>query len=229
MSRPLICLAIMAVLNLTLQAHAGIISKGVFTGQYSETWESFDNFTVGPDAINYLASTTAILGGIAEIVNPTMVIYEATDPAGFGLVDSGDFAQVSDGIKGMGVNNSPFFPDVNTLTRINFSTPIYAFEGETGYWAPNPAPIEVRFFDLANNLLGIETFFYSRNQQFDGVLEWHGWQSTEAIGAIEYIGSYVVNDGLQVSTVPEPSSLCIVCTLIASGLFLRKRRMDQIA
>lgn len=231
MSRALICFALMTVLNLTLPTHAGIFSTGVFTGQYSETWESFDNFG-NYNAISYLPSNTAILGGIAKIVHPKMVIYEEADPVGYGLGSSGDYAQVSDGIKGMGLDNSQFAPNVDTTARINFLTPIFAFGGywggETGQWAPDPAPIEVKFFDLSNNLIGTDTFFYTRSLQFDGQLEWHGWQSTEAIGAIEYTGSFVVNDGLQANTVPEPNSLCILGALLATQLLRRKNLVKTL-
>lgn len=227
MLRAMICFAFLAVLNLTLTTHAGIMPTGVFTGQYSETWESFDNFG-NYNAISYLPSNTTILGGIAQIVHPRMVIYEEADPVGYGLVTSGDFAQVSDGIRGMGTDNSQFFPNIDTTARINFLTPVIAFGGywggETGQWAPDPAPIEVRFYDVSNNLIGSDTFFYTRSQQFDGLLEWHGWQSTVAIGAIEYTGSFVVNDGLQANTVPEPSSVCVLGALLASHLLRRRKR-----
>ncbi|MDX1925848.1 MAG: hypothetical protein SFV81_04985 [Pirellulaceae bacterium] len=92
--------------------------------------------------------------------------------------------------------NSQFFPNVDATARINFLTPVIAFGGywggETGQWAPDPAPLEVRIYDVSNNLIGSDNFFYTRSLRsmvyFNGMAG-NGWQSTVAIGAIEYTGT----------------------------------------
>src|SRR3989442_2215586 len=72
-----------------------------FTGDLNETWESFPNYTVGPNSVDYLPNPTTIMGVGAKISNPKMAVYEP-GVADFGLGSSG-FAKASDGVKGMGL------------------------------------------------------------------------------------------------------------------------------
>jgi len=175
-------------------------------GNLTETWEAFPNYTTGP--FN-LTDPTTIMGSWASISNPNMLIYEA-GVADFGIGDSG-LAQVSDGAKGMGINN---FAETTAITFTNPVPNFGAFWGAaTGQGFPSPATVTVSFFDVLNQPLGTEQFTYVRPG--DGALEWHGWASTVGIAALTYTGDYVVTDGLQANAVvPEPGTL----TLTGLGL-----------
>ena len=170
-------------------------------GNLTETWESFPNYNTGP--FN-LTDPTSIMDGGASISNSNMVVYEP-GVADFGLGDSG-LAQVSDGAKGMGIDNSA------ETTTITFTTPVPnfgAFWGAaTGAGLSSPATVTVSFFDVFSLPIGTEQFTYVRPG--DGALEWHGWASTVGIAQLTYTGDFVVNDGLQAdAVVPEPGTLAL--------------------
>jgi hypothetical protein len=58
--------------------------------------------------------------------------------------------------------------------------------------------VTVSFFDASDDLLGSDSFDYSRASTRDGVLEWHGWESTGGgIKKVTISGDYVAMDGLQ--------------------------------
>ncbi len=141
-----------------------------------------------------------------------MAVYEP-GVSDFGLAGNGT-ATVSDGVKGMGLDNY-----AQTAT-ISFLNPIYDFGA---YWGNAFSTVELSFSDGST-----ESFSYSRPG--DGVLEWHGWNSTVGISSVSYTGDYVVIDGLQANTVvPEPSTyIAGAMLLIPVGLqglrTLRNRR-----
>lgn len=213
----LVVTALTLLSSLTLPAGAQVTSTGPFTGSASETWESFPNYQSNPSF--YQTDPTAIFGGAATISNDYMAVYQPSAGASFGLGSSGP-AQVSDGTKGMGVDRG------EQTTTIQFASPVSAFGG---YWGAatfgSGTTVTVSFFDVFASLIDTQTFNYSRDGFGDGLLEWHGWNSTTGIGAITYSGDYVVNDGLQinaanVSAVPEPSSMAL---LLMGGLPLAKK------
>ena len=156
-------------------------------GSLTETWESFPNYFDNPSF--YLTDPTTIMGGGASISSPVMAVYEPGVGIDFSLGNSG-YAQVSDGAKGMGINN---FAETTTITFTNPVPNFGAFWGAaTGedFFLPSPATVTVSFFDLGNNSIGTEQFTYVRPG--DGALEWHGWVSTVGIAALTYTGDYVV-------------------------------------
>jgi hypothetical protein len=198
-------------------AMAGVTPIGPFTGDLTETWESFDNYLVDPDF--YRDDPTTIMGGGASISNPVMAIYEP-GVAVFGLGSSG-LADVSDGKKGMGLDE---FASTATIT---FTTPMSAFGA---YWGAatfdddDEAIVSVDFYDEFGGLIDSVTFAYAHQDSGDGALDWHGWLSDTPIASIVYSGDFVVNDGLQANfgggAVPAPGA----ALLGLIGLALAKRR-----
>ena len=175
--------------NLVLGGGLGEIDP--FAGDFSETWEAFQNYNDNPNV--FLDDPTSIMDGMASIANDAMLVYEP-GVANFGLGSSGP-AQVSDGVKGMGLNAGP------STAVITFATEIFSFGA---YWGaatrsgfPDPAVITVAFYTPGGGLIGEVEFQYSHSDSGDGVLDWHGWSSGAAIGRIEYTGDFVVIDGLQ--------------------------------
>jgi hypothetical protein len=222
------CLALLALtLIVAAPANAQLSPIAPFVGTASETWESFPNYPVGGD----LPNPTDIMGGFATISTTAaggMIVYEpAVAPAIFGLGESGD-AQVSDGVKGMGINDEG-------TTTIVFDSPVTdfgAFWGAaTGLGFPDPANVTISFFDASSALIGTENFNYSRTFAGDGLLEWHGYHSTIPIKSLSYTGRYVVTDGLQANfsataAAPEPGSLALLALsgLPIAAAIIRRRR-----
>ena len=213
-------LGAMAVATLVVAgaAQGGSVTEiDPFVGHFTETWEGFLNYQQDPDF--YLDNPTAIMGGIGSIANAWMVVYEPGAGATFGLGSSGS-AQVSDGTKGMGVNNP------NQTVVITFELPIFSFGA---YWGaatdagfPNPNTVDVAFYDFNGGLIDAVAFQYSHSDSGDGGLDWHGWSSTTAIGRVEFSSDFLVIDGLQV-LVPAPGAVAL---LGLGGLlgFRRRRR-----
>ena len=125
-------------------------------GNLTETWESFPNYA---PLVTNLTDPTSIMGGGASISNSVMVVYEP-GVADFGLGDSG-FAQVSDGAKGMGINNS------GETTTITFTSPVSNFGAFWGAatgagFLPSPGTITISFFDVFSLPIGTDPFTYVR-------------------------------------------------------------------
>jgi hypothetical protein len=191
------------------KAKALITPEGPFTGNLTETWESFNNYQVGP---LYLPTPTTIMGGGATISNPLMQVYDPSFGAIFGLGFNG-VAQVSDGQKGMAVDAA-----AQTVT-ISFSTPVYdfgAYWGANAYSASAPATVTLLFGDGSS-----DSFTYQKPDT--GVLDWHGWHSTVGISTISYTGDYVAIDGLQANTmpIPEPATWAILALALPALLKFR--------
>ena len=121
----------------------------------------------------------------------------------------------------MGINGG------GQTTTISFVNPVFDFGA---YWGagtdasfPNPATVVLSFSDGS-----LAAFLYSRSGPNDGLLEWHGWNSTIGITGVSYTGDFVVIDGLQANTtvVPEASTWFagIGVSLAALGTFVRKNR-----
>ena len=88
-----IAVALLFVAN----TRAAVTAIGPFSGNLSETWESFNDYLTGP---LYLANPTTIMGGGAFIANSFMCVYLTNSTISFGLGSSGN-AGVADGTKGI--------------------------------------------------------------------------------------------------------------------------------
>ena len=197
----LTAVAVMAILFATqirgATAADAVVAVGPFVGDFVESWEGFANYQENPN--RYETSPAIIFGGHATIANPLMTIYEPSAGADFHLLYSGP-AQVADGAKGMGLDGG------SQTATIDFVTPVFRFGA---YWGAasgaTPQVVSVSFVDTDGTLIDTVTFEYTRWPASDGLLEWHGWESTTAVGAITYTGSYVVIDAMQASeTAPCP-------------------------
>jgi hypothetical protein len=205
-------------------AHAGIISIGPFAGSLTETWESFPNYTV-PVRPTLLPNPTAIMGGAAMISHPFMAVYEPTVSLAFFDLNTSGFAQVADGSKGIGSHSIASLSSSRTTT-ITFLSPISAFGAFwgalTGGGIGDPNTVVLDFFDVFGNPIGTDSFAYSHSSLGDGRLDWHGWQSSIPVGSLTYTGDFVAVDGLQADAVPEPGTLLLLGSGLASILALRQ-------
>lgn len=197
---------------------AGLLSIPAFQGANSETWESFET-TYGIENF-FLPSPSAVLGTMAIIQNDGMEVYQSANTQSlFGLGTSG-IAQTSDGIKGMAVVG------LAQTVILDFLAPQLAFGAYWGAWThpvfgTDPAILNIEFYDSGNQLVGTDSFTYSRSIQHDGLLEWHGWSSDVAFSRIVYSGDYPVIDGLQATTIPEPA---VIFPVALAAMLLRRRR-----
>ena len=194
-------------------APGGVVSEiDPFVGDLSETWEGFPSYNDTPGF--FLDEPTAIMGGSASISNPFMQVYE---PGVATFIIGGSplvFAQVSDGVKGMGLNN------FSQTANITFTTPVTEFGAYWGSGSPSNGVV-ISFFDV-NNFL-IDSLFFAYDAQIEmGTLIWHGWSSTTDIKSVSYSGDFVVIDGLQANQIPAPGALALLG--VAGLLGIRRRR-----
>jgi hypothetical protein len=90
---------------------------------------------------------------------------------------------------------------------ITFTSPVNAFGGfwGAGTTETNPMTISMKFFDAANQVIGVpQTFAYLRPSG-DGMLEWDGWASTVPIAKVTLTadGPTAVADDLRISLAPH--------------------------
>jgi hypothetical protein len=191
-------------------ALATITPINQFNGSMSETFESFPNYLQDGNFI--FDNGTAIFGGNATANSSAnqMVIYSPANGANFNLANGG-FAQVSDGVNGLGSNAS------SQTVEFTFNQKIVDFGG---FWGVahygNGNSVNVDFFD-GNSNVGNANFSWNRN---DGVLEWHGWNSDIPFDRVAFTGFFTVADGFQ-ANIPAPGAAAL---LGLSGLIVARRR-----
>jgi hypothetical protein len=174
-------------------ASAQISVVGPFTGTLSEAFET--------DTSGFVTSPYFICGGEATLEAKNIVVFQ---PSVFSFL-IGDSSMStpehcvvpSDGVKGAG-----FEAIVVSVTNTFNSTVL--FYG--GYWGAtsfdNPAMVTLSFFDANNQLIGSPQSFSYYRANGDGILEWHGWNSSTPIKRviITTSGPTLVMDGLQAGT-----------------------------
>lgn len=192
-------------------AQADLIPVGPFTGQLSESWESF---ATSPPEGPYLPSPSTIMGGAATISGAQMAVFQ---PGVFDWsLGSSGYAQTANGTRAFGAGGAG-----DQTTTILFATPVSDFGGYWGAFTSvydgDPALIAISFYDATDALLATQVASYSRPS--DGVLEWHGWSSTVPIKRISFVEHRVAVDSMQASPVPEPTSLllfAITCLVLSA-------------
>lgn len=192
-------LSLLAAATVASAAPAALTPVGPFVGDHTETWESFDNYTLGPDSINLLPDPTDIMGGFASI-SGELVVYELGSAATFGFGRNGT-AQVADGIKSAGQS------DRNLTTTITFDAPIRAFGA---YWGAVEGSTDSDVITLTFSDGSTAIFDYEPIPAASGALMWQGWTSNAPITSLTFSGDFVAADGLQATEVPEPTSVALV-------------------
>ena len=182
-------------------ACAQVSPVGTFSGALSENWESPPVFLYGS-----LPSPTGIMGGAASISSTSGPMTVFTQGY-FGLGTSGE-AVPSDGVQALGINDGSVFGHPYPTATILWSNPIRTFGGYFGAATPDglATTLTVQFFNQASTLIDSETFTYLRSG--DGVLEWHGWNSSVPFSSVSITGNFLALDGLEasVTAVPEPAA-----------------------
>jgi len=220
----------LAIFTASIAYASPIVSTGVFAGDMTESWESFENYRTNPEL--YLPEVTDIFGGQATISNPYMVIYEPGS-ATFNLSRNGS-AQVADGFNGLGIDQETAgFHNQDPTADITFTTPVSSFGGFWGSCFQGSVQcfggglITVTFFDSSNSLIDSINFTYDHTGTADGILDWHGWTSSTPIARVSYAGDYVVNDSLRANRVPvpEPSTFGLIGIGLAAVRGFRRRSL----
>lgn len=208
-----------ALLASAATSHATLIPIAQFTGNLSESWESF---TVTSESNNYtyLAEGAAIMGGAATIssTKDDMVIFDYSVDNGYYL--GGGRTQPSDGTHGMGLGTQR-----GDVATINFLNPITDFGA---FWANSAIniPLTLTFSDGS-----VESFFFSA--QNSGVMDWHGWHSTVGINSISWTSEFIAVDGLQANSAPASevpdggATLPLLGFAMSGAAWLRRLRLGQ--
>jgi hypothetical protein len=165
-----------------LSARADLTPISPFVGSLSENWESFF-----PVPVNYGTITLPIMNGGATIQDQTGTI---TEPDNNNTLGSSGMARAADGVHYAYIQGP--------VTTITFNSPVDQFGA---YWATYtfgsaPSRFSISFVDELGAGIGSTTLDYIRPG--DGMLEWHGWSSTDGIKSV-IIGHQwqVMIDGLQ--------------------------------
>lgn len=194
-------------------ALAVITPVAPFSGDYSETFESFTVQTVSGAGATAL-DQAPIIGGLAKLQAAQQSgIYQNTGTT-FNLGASD--AKVGTAFGG----DRAFGAQDGSPGVVFFTQPVFAFGGYFGGYnggAGSPkSTITATFYDFDSNFLGQETINYS---DLTGNLVWAGWTSTVGIGTISFTDAdptfqfdQFVMDDLQV-VVPEMENWIVGCLL----------------
>jgi hypothetical protein len=113
----------------------------------------------------------------------------------------------SNGPRGLGLE----YGSGQAQATITFTSPVNAFGGfwGAGTSETNPATISIKFFDTADQAIGVPQIFTYLRPAGDGMLEWHGWSADVPIAKVTLTadGPTVVADDLRISLAPHFSSI----------------------
>ena len=173
-------------------AAASVTPVPPFTGDVSESFETFQNYVENPAF--YEPEPIPTFGGFATLVNSGVVAIYEPGAAEFNLGSPG-VAGVVDGMQGCGLNAD----EVSGL--FTFDAPICAFGG---WWAAAVTGqfdgiITVEFIDVNGDVVDTAEIAYADedgDQTAD--LIWAGWESDVPLAAVRYAGDFVVLDAVQV-------------------------------
>ncbi len=185
-------------------ASAAIVSIAPFLGSYQEDWEpavwgaqSWEQF---PDH-----SILNIMGGEATLTDDQLAIWSYP----YASAGTSGTSVAAHGTQGLGENG------IGGRAVLTFADPMLRFGAYWQAYTPDyvPVPITFSFFDGANDLIGTQTVNYL-HANGDGLLDWHGWQSTVGIKTVTWTETGGQSDWYQASqdvgVVPEPGSLLLL-------------------
>ena len=214
-------------LFLALSTSAQIVSISPFTGTLSETFEGMPT--------GFQSTPWQIMGGAASFASSTgSAIVGSPGVFGFGIGSNDDntsnnSAQPSDGSKFLGIDQGGAASATGTITFTQTVSQFGAFFGNSDNGSGSPTGFTVKLFDTGNAQIGSDQIFnYSRPGK-DGLLEWHGWQSSVPIQKVTFESNFPVADGFQATPVPEPKEWAVVAgvRLLSFAAVRRHRKIPQ--
>ena len=231
MNKTLIALAVSSLAS--WNAVAVITTVSPFTGDYSETFESFTVQAVSGAGATAL-DQAPIIGGLAKLqaANESGIYQNSGTTFSLG----GSLAQVgtvNGGDRAFGSQNG-------TPGTVFFVEPVFKFGGYFGGYnggAGSPkSTISATFYDFDSNFLETKTWNYNN---LTGALEWQGWEVTSGAGFGTIIFTdtdptfqfdQFAMDDLQV-VVPEMENWIVGCLLGGVVAFkgLREYRNRKLA
>ncbi len=220
MKKPiLILISILALLwvNLGSYAHADLINRGPFDGQFSEDFESYPNYFEGGRT-----ETLAVAGGAGLFSSDPPNSYMQLWIIEPGVADwsLGDYGAASThgGAKALGFYN--LNDPINVVLELAAPANDLGFYFVTTDFA-DVSTMTVALFDEQGNQLGNDQILDSLGNEY----LWAGWSSATGISSVRFTGNAApVIDDLQISSIPEPTcSVLTLAGLLSCSLFRTRR------
>jgi hypothetical protein len=165
-----------ASLFLALSTGAQVVSVSPFTGTLSETFEGMaTGFQFTPWQIMGGAASFSSSTGEASVGSPSSAAFNIGSNDDNTLPES---AQPSDGSKFLGIDQGQATSATGTITFTQTVSQFGAFFGASDDGLGTPTSITVKLFDGGNAQIGSDQVFTYARPSGDGMLEWHGWQSS---------------------------------------------------
>lgn len=206
---------LVAYLGAGSMAAADIIPIGPFAGEFSDDFESYQNYL---EAGSF--DTLAIAGGAGEFSSDPansfqLYVIEPNAGATWGLADYGDATTI--GEKSFGLFNGGGLVDV----RLSLATPASEF----GFWFVTASDaglstMTVSMFDAGGTQLGSDQILDS----FGNAYIWAGWSSATGIASVRFTGNVApILDDVQITSIPAPASVLVLAGMLTLGRGRRRR------